>query len=146
MAELTELGVLFYGPLVRTLIADVYLRAGGLSEAAAVVDEGLGIAARTGEAWTVAELHRQKGRLLSHVDNTGAEDCLNRAIATAQNQSAKLFELRASVCLARLWRELGRDAQAHALLARVFAWFSEGSDTPDLKEASEVVPGFRTGV
>jgi predicted ATPase len=41
--------------------------------------------------------------------------------------------------LARLWRDQGRAAEAHKLLAPVYGWFTEGFDTPDLAEARTLV-------
>jgi predicted ATPase len=47
--------------------------------------------------------------------------------------------LRAAASLARLWRDQGRRAEAHDLLAPVYSWFTEGFDTPDLKEAKALL-------
>ena len=52
---------------------------------------------------------------------------------------AKLWELRAAASLAQLWRDQGRRAEARDLLAPVYDWFTEGFDTPDLKEARELL-------
>ena len=53
----------------------------------------------------------------------------------ARGQEAKSWELRATVSLARLWQKQGKRAEAHAVLAAVYGWFTEGFDTPDLQEA-----------
>jgi len=53
------------------------------------------------------------------------------AIATARQQQAKSWELRASMSLARLWRDQGKVQQARELLAPVYGWFTEGFDTRD---------------
>ena len=37
--------------------------------------------------------------------------------------------------MARLWRDQGKREEARELLAPVFAWFTEGFDTLDLKDA-----------
>jgi predicted ATPase len=60
---------------------------------------------------------------------------IEAAIAIAQNQQAKSWELRAATSLARLWQRQGKGAEAHELLAPVYAWFTEGFDTADLQEA-----------
>jgi predicted ATPase len=52
------------------------------------------------------------------------------------------LELRAAMSMARLWRDQGKPQQARALLASVFAWFTEGFDTLDLKEARALLDGF----
>jgi len=64
-----------------------------------------------------------------------AEELHRRALGIAQEQEAKLWELRAAVSLARLHRDQGRLAEARDLLAPVYGWFTEGFDTLDLKEA-----------
>jgi predicted ATPase len=68
-----------------------------------------------------------------------AEACLQQALAVAREQEAKLFELRASTSLARLWRDQGKRDEARELLAPVYGWFTEGFDTLDLKEAKALL-------
>jgi predicted ATPase len=72
-------------------------------------------------------------------DRVGAEASYCEAIAIAQQQSAKLWELRTAAGLARLWRDDGKRTQAHALLAPVYGWFTEGLDTPVLKDAKALL-------
>ena len=60
-------------------------------------------------------------------------------LAIAREQGTRGYELRAATSLARLWREQGRRAEAHELLAPVYAWFTEGFDTQDLKEANALL-------
>src|SRR5580692_3516645 len=67
------------------------------------------------------------------------EDDAERAVSTAQRQSAKLWELRAAASLARLWRDQGKRTEARDLLAPVYGWFTEGFDTRDLKEAKDLL-------
>jgi predicted ATPase len=62
-----------------------------------------------------------------------------KALTIAVEQEAKLWELRAAVSLARLRRDQGRHAEARDLLAPVYNWFTEGFDTPDLKEAKALL-------
>jgi len=66
---------------------------------------------------------------------TAAKHNYQRAIAIANQQSAKTFELRAATSLARLWRDQGKRTEARHLLAPVYNWFTEGFDTPVLKDA-----------
>ncbi len=49
------------------------------------------------------------------------------------------LELRAATSLARLWRDQGKRAEAHDLLAPVYGWFTEGFDTADLKDAKALL-------
>src|SRR5215468_6289491 len=57
----------------------------------------------------------------------------------AQRQSAKFWELRAAISLARLWREQGKRDAARDLLAPIYGWFTEGFDTTVLKEAKALL-------
>ena len=81
-------------------------------------------------------MHRLRGTLLlSMHERAAAEDSFRLALTVAQQQSAKFWELRAATSLARLWRDQGKRRQAHDLLAPIYGWFTEGFDTPVLKEA-----------
>jgi predicted ATPase len=64
---------------------------------------------------------------------------LRRAIEVARSQTAKSWELRATASLARLLRDTGRRAEARTMLAEIHNWFTEGFDTPDLKEAKTLL-------
>jgi predicted ATPase len=82
----------------------------------------------------------RKGRLpLRRGHPEAAEELFRKALSIAAEQEAKLWELRASVSLTRLYREQGRRAEARGLLAPVYAWFTEGFGTPDLKEAKALL-------
>ena len=68
-----------------------------------------------------------------------AERCLLDAIDIARRQSAKLFELRATVSLARLLRDANRRDEARTMLTEIYKWFTEGFDTADLKDAKALL-------
>ena len=72
-------------------------------------------------------------------DAAKAEAYLKHALAIARQQQAKSWELRASMSIARLWRDQGKLQQARELLAPVYGWFTEGFDTRDLKEAKALL-------
>jgi predicted ATPase len=109
--------------------------------------EGLTVLAEAGEHLRPAQsrfwhamMHRLRGELLRMAeDNANAEDGFQRSLAVARRQDARLLELRASVSLARLWRDLGKRREARDLLAPIYGWFTEGFDTPDLKEAKALL-------
>jgi predicted ATPase len=61
----------------------------------------------------------------------------------ARRQQTKSLELRAAASLARLWGEQGRRGEARDLLAPVYGWFTEGFDTPDLKDAKALLDELR---
>jgi class 3 adenylate cyclase len=72
-------------------------------------------------------------------DGAAAEQSYHQALTAARRQSAKLFELRAAASLARLWRDQGKRTEARELLAPVYGWFTQGLDTPVLKEAKALL-------
>src|SRR5215468_6451571 len=75
----------------------------------------------------------------SHRRSKAAEELYRKALSTAREQEAKLWELRAAASLARLRRDQGRRTEARDLLAPIYGWFTEGFDTPDLKEAMALI-------
>ena len=62
-----------------------------------------------------------------------------QALARAQNQHAKSFELRTATSLARLYQRQGKRAEAHELLSPVYGWFTEGFETADLQDAKALL-------
>jgi predicted ATPase len=87
-----------------------------------------------------AELKRQKGGLLLRQGHfEAAEELYRKALSIAEEQGAKLWELRAAASLARLRRDQGRRGEARDLLASVYGWFTEGFATPDLKAAKALL-------
>ena len=89
-----------------------------------------------------AELYRVKGELLlaeSADNHSAAEACFRQALDIACGQQAKWWELQAAMSLSRLWQQQGKRTKAHALLAPIYAWFTEGFDTADLQEAKALL-------
>ena len=126
------------------LLAKAYEIAGQIEEAVILLDEALQIAERTGARWFAAELNRYKGQSRQEQGHTEAAERLYRkALSIAEAQGAKLWELRAAVSLARLRRDQGRRGVARDLVAPVYSWFTEGFDTPDLKEAKALLDELR---
>ena len=131
-------------PYYLGVLAAAYARARRPVEALPLLTDAFERVEETGERWFEAELHRRKGEVvlcLSDADKAEAERCFRKAMAVAQAQGAKLWELRAATSLARLWRDQGRRAEAHDLLAPVYDWFTEGFDTTDLKDAKSAARG-----
>jgi predicted ATPase len=111
-------------------------------EALALFTDAFERVEETGERWFEAELHRRRGEVLlclSDADNAEAERCFRQAMAVAQAQGTKLWELRAAMSLARLWADQGERARAHDLLAPIYGWFTEGFETADLKDAKALL-------
>ena len=114
--------------------------AGQIEEAATLLDDAFQIVERTGERWLEAELYRHKGQpLLRRGHAEVAEELYRKALNVAQEQEAKMWELRAAASLARLRRDQDRRAEARDLLAPVYGWFTEGFGTPDLIEAKALL-------
>ena len=80
----------------------------------------------------------------SEEDPLRAEACFDQALTLARQQEAKSLELRAALSLSRLWQHQGRRAEVRALLAPVYARFSEGFDTADLQEAQALLEELGT--
>jgi predicted ATPase len=74
-----------------------------------------------------------------HAEEEQAEADFHDAIALAREVSAKAWELRAAMSLARLWRDHGQRAKGLDLLAPIYGWFTEGFDTADLKDAKALL-------
>src|SRR3989449_3682967 len=94
------------------------------------------------ERYWETEIHRLRGVLLLRQPGTPqaeAETWLQRALDVARRQEAKSLELRAAMSLSRLWQQQGKWAEARALLAQVYSWFTEGFDTADLQEAKALL-------
>jgi predicted ATPase len=114
--------------------------AGQTEESLVLLDDALQLSQRTGERWFAAELYRHKGRLLLRQGQSKtAEELYCKALCIAREQEAKLWELRAAVSLAQLFCDQGQCSEACDLLAPIYGWFTEGFDTPDLKEAKTVL-------
>lgn len=123
------------------LLIEAQLKAGQLAAGAATLDEAFAMSAHSGQRSWDAELYRLKGELLYAMGASEAEVTLayERAIQIAHQQSAKTLELRATMSLSQWLARQGRQAEARQLLAEMYAWFSEGFDTVDLKTAKTLL-------
>jgi tetratricopeptide (TPR) repeat protein len=109
-------------------------------EGLAAVEEALTRSEKT--PYLQAEFHRLKGELMLLKDphsEARVECCLRQAIEIARRQAARLFELRATISLARLLASQDRRDEAHTMLAEIYNWFTEGFDTADLKDAKALL-------
>ena len=127
-------------PFMHTVIADVHGIAGQSAEGLERLDTAVQLMETTQERWAEAEMHRVRGDLLVRAEQTAAaEESYRRALDTARGQDAKLWEVKGATSLARLWRDQGKRAEARDLLAPVYGSFTEGLDTPVLKEAKALL-------
>jgi tetratricopeptide (TPR) repeat protein len=129
-----------FKPRNLTLLGDACRMAGRFEAALGYFAEARRLAQATEDRWFQAETVRLTGDVLLEMgDPAGAEVCYREAIAIAQRQSAKLWELCSATSLARLWRDRGKRAEARDLLAPVYGWFTEGFGTPLLQEAKALL-------
>jgi predicted ATPase/DNA-binding SARP family transcriptional activator len=124
-------------PYYLSLLAQVYGKAERAQEGLACINEALAEARTHNERWWDAELHRLRGELLlmRGADASDGEAALLRAIEIARSQQARSLELRATMSLARLWSAQNRSDDVRGQLSDLYAWFTEGCETPDLQAA-----------
>lgn len=138
------LGAAVTGTHQHGLLADALGNCRRVEEGLDTISQGLDEAARTGEEYYEAELHRLKGELLLKLtapDEAAAEQAYLNSLEVARRQGARSWELRAAMSLYRLKRRQGDEAQARTALLDVYKWFTEGFDTPDLRDAKMLLDG-----
>ena len=130
-------------PIFLQMMAEGYGMAGRNDEALREINEALAIVDRRGvRHWWGAELNRWKGELLlalSGEAHAEPERCFENAMDLARQQNAKSLELRAVVSLARLKQRHGQTEQVRELLTSIYDWFTEGFNSPDLKDAKALL-------
>ena len=117
-----------------TALSEALTRAGRLDEALATLEQTVPTARKSAiellfVLWRRGELHWQRG------DETAAETDFREALAIAQRLGSKAYQLRATTSLARLLANQGNRDEARKMLAQIYAEFTEGLETADLKEA-----------
>jgi predicted ATPase len=132
-----------------TLLAEACQTVGEPAGGLTTLAEALALVEQTEERFWEAEIYRLKGELLLKVegaarslgavagmpDAESPEGCFLTAIEIARRQAGKSLELRATVSLARLWQQQGKQDEARRMLADIYGWFTEGFDTIDLQQA-----------
>jgi predicted ATPase len=129
-------------PYFCTVLADVCDHLGHVEDGLQALAEAHTLVEQHEERYWEAEVARLRGVLLLRQPGTPpaeAEAWLQRALDVASRQEAKSLELRAAMSLSRLWQQQGKQAEAHALLAPIYSWFTEGFDTVDLQEAKALL-------
>jgi predicted ATPase len=158
LAAFRAMGAEILRPNLLALLADACGWGGQIEAGLEALEEALVTAEQHAERFYEAELYRLKGQLtlqkssvVSHQlsvtdprpltpDPQGeAEACFLKAIEIAQKQQAKSLELRATVSLAHLWQQQGKQHEAHRMLSEIYGWFPEGFDTKDLQEAKALI-------
>jgi predicted ATPase len=135
-------GATVWLPLFLPHLARAHAELGQFGEAWRRIGEAMTAAETTKEKCCEAEVHRVAGEIAlrsPEPDAVKAQAYFERALAVARKQQAKSWELRATMSMARLWRDQGKRQAAHDFLAPIYGWFTEGFDTLDLKEAKALL-------
>ena len=147
LAAYTGEGNRFFVPFYTGLLAAIQMETQDeKARAAERVDEALALAQQTGEHWADAFLHRLRGEILLKLDAANkapAEDAFRTAIAVAQRQEARSFELRAALPLARLYQAAGRAADAEAVLVSALRGFSPTPEFPEIEQGQRLLGALR---
>src|SRR5262249_23906153 len=136
---LQRMGQLHNHGFLLGLLADAYAQSGALAEALAVLEDAL--VALGSEEGDKPDLLRLRADLLSKqcADPCTVEVSYREAIDLAHRQGARAFELRALTSFGRWLRSNARSEEARALLAPLYASFTEGLETRDLREAKTLL-------
>jgi predicted ATPase len=146
LARHREIGAVVLVPAFMAVMAELHQKLGRPAEALSTVTEALRVAQQSGQHYWESELYRLIGVLTLQVAASPGRDATStaeshflRAIEIARRQKAKWLELRAATSLTRLWASQDKAREAHALLSGVHAWFTEGRDIADLREAKSLL-------
>ena len=142
-----QMGIDRWRPLMMGLLVQAHLHHGTADQGLQLVQEGLELVHGTEERYALAELNRLEGEAwLATCDGRAqderAEACFHQALEVAREQGAKLFELKASMSLSRLWHRQGQMAQARQLLTESYDQFTEGFEFPDLQAAKKLLEAY----
>jgi predicted ATPase len=132
-------------PLFHGKLAEFESETNGLDAALTLIDEGLGFSEETSERFSDPYLHRLRGDILLKRDPANpapAEEAFRAAVAIAQAQKARSFELQAALSLAKLYQSTGRPAEARAILAPALEGFSPTPEMPEIAEARSLLEGL----
>ncbi|MGM4875922.1 ATP-binding protein [Bradyrhizobium sp. 956_D2_N1_5] len=136
LSVLRGAGAVVHTPRALCFLAEAHAKVGNLQEGRNCLVEAAQLIETTEERSSEAELYRLRGDMVNARGNqAAAEQNYHRALAVAKRQSAKTFGLRAATSLARLWRNQGKCMEAHDVLAPSYGSFTEGFDTPVLRDA-----------
>jgi predicted ATPase len=129
-------------PLFHGLLAELEAATRGPDAALTLIGQGLAAALETGEHYTDPYLYRLRGEMLFRFDPANpapAEEAFQTAIAIAEEQGARSYELLASLGLAKLYQSSARPAEAHAVLVPALGGFSPTPEMPEIAEAQALL-------
>ena len=128
-------------PKTLTHMAKAYGKMGQIEKGIAITEEAQKAMDISDEFWYRSENYRVKAELMMMREGADreSEKYFFDAIKTARQQQARLFELRATVGLCRLYKKQGKIEEARGMLQEIYGWFTEGFDTKDLQDAKELL-------
>ena len=132
-------GATLWTPLWLSYLGKAYADLEKFEDAWRCMEEAKTAVATTKERWYEAELYRMAGEIALRLDAEKARVNFDRALTISREQHAKSWELRAAMSMARFWRDQGKRSDAYHLLAPIYARFTEGFDSLDLKEAKALL-------
>ncbi len=142
LTALRATGAATFVPRHLSSLASAFTDLDQFDDAWRCISEAMAAMEKAKDKFVESEVNRIAGEITlksPEADAAKAEGYFERALAIAQQQQAKSWELRAAMSLARLWRDQSKPQQARELLAPVYGWFTEGFDTRDLKEAKALL-------
>jgi predicted ATPase len=142
LAIVREQGNVWFLPRLEAALAGAEASAGDTDAGLRRLGDALTELERTEQRWYAAEIHCIRAEILlkrEPADTTAAEQSLQAAIAIAQSQKARSFELRAALSLAKLYRAANREADAHAVLAPAVEGFPPTQQFSELTEAQTLL-------
>jgi class 3 adenylate cyclase/tetratricopeptide (TPR) repeat protein len=142
-----KIGNKAFRPIWLTGLAEAQLAAGRAKQAMHSIERALATADRTRERWMNAELWRLKGSIVSRLRRRRVDEeteaCLRFALALANRQRSRMLSLRAATALAELYERQGLRNRAREVLLPRYMSFTEGLDTPDLKQAKSLLDALQ---
>ena len=146
VAGCREQGMTFFTTSYEVQLAAMKARAGYFDAALAMLDGALAEAEQTKARAYVEDGHRIRGEILLQRDpahTEPAEEAFLAAIAIAQQQKARSFELRAALTLAKLYQSTNRAADAHAVLATALKGFAPTPELPEIEQAQTLLVALK---
>jgi class 3 adenylate cyclase/tetratricopeptide (TPR) repeat protein len=135
-----ETGFLVEQPLFGTLLAETEAEGAELNAAMETIEGQIAMIVRTGERWYEAEATRVRGEISLKLELVNsAEQAFLDAIAIAEKQGVRSFELRAALSLAKLYQSTARPVEAHAILAPALESFAPTPEMPEIAEAQALL-------
>ena len=142
LTGLNATGMLLHRTEFLCMRAEMYSKAGNPAHGLELIEEAIAFMEKGDERYHEAELYRMRGLLRLQQDENNAEEAeadFHKAIEAARRMEARMCELRATTCLARLWQQQDKREEARERLAEIYGWFTEGFETLDLQEAKALL-------